>query len=77
LVQKFHHNMIGRDHLEVLDVDGKILSLIKLILDERDADWIHLAKGRSPVAGSCEFGNEFSSCIKRRPFSWITTISFR
>jgi hypothetical protein len=60
--------MIARDHLEVLDVDGRILSLMKLILNERNAGWIQLAKGRNPVGGSCEFGNEVSSCLKRRHF---------
>jgi hypothetical protein len=57
-------NLRGSDHLEDLDIDGRII--LKWIFKNLDGslDWIDLAQ----VAGSCECGSESFGSIKFEAF---------
>jgi hypothetical protein len=53
-------NVQGRDHLEDIVVDGKMLQCILGKWGGLDAS----GSGQGPVSGSCEHGNERSGSIK-------------
>ena len=57
-------NLMDRDHLDDLSIDGRII--IRWIFKKRDRgmSWIALAQNRNRWAGSCECGNEHSDSIK-------------
>jgi hypothetical protein len=61
-------NLKGRDHLGDLGVDGKII--LKRILGKQDVRmwtafiWLKM----DPLAGCWEYGNKYSSYIKRGEF---------
>jgi hypothetical protein len=60
-------NLKERDHLEYLDVDGKIIIKYNL-----SVDWIRLAQDSNHVSGCCDHGNELSGSIKCGEFlCWV------
>jgi hypothetical protein len=60
-------NLVGRDHLVDLRVDGKIL---KQILNQKGVRFglDSTTSGQCPVTGSCEHGNKPSGSVKGEVF---------
>jgi hypothetical protein len=63
-IKNLSQNMKGRDHLGNLDLDGRII-LIWILKYGVKCELVLPDSGLSPVAGSCQHGNELQGFIKK------------